>query len=573
MQPTSPNAAHDAKAHFRPAAVETKSELQAPMATNKPSTTPTLFERILDEIWTGVASSVMVEAILFPIDTLKHQQQLSSGSVMQIFMRIISEKGVGGLYHGLGGRLIQTVTSNVGFFIWQRVFLLHALAKYGRPIKQGGPPQLGTGMSLALNMLAQQLNRVLTTPIDVVANVNQGDPNSRGFISTFLRLARTGGRAALWRGLPVTLILAMNPALMFTLVAKAKDIVAARTGGPVSPSSIFWITGLAKTVSTFLTYPLIRAKVVTQTRGGDLWPTLLSLSRQEGVTGLYTGIWIMSYKTVFFNSLMMSLKNKLTALDSQRKKLFKRRQSVIATEGPWRRHVRVVQRGGETPWEAAARGASVAYLDGTWSFLHPAQLHILNEAARRFDHLVVGIHHDNCHQKAIGSLPAEVYTVRSLRLLTHTSVTSIVEGAPWAPTLDMISQLGITKVLSGSTRKDKTVLDTPAAPPSSPKPGTPHFRPGTGHDLDEHGTDPYIEVKRLGIYEEVPSLDRSTTEAWFKAASFVLFSPPGAVEDKNWEILAGHTQRGKARATSVPLRGRENTRATPSSATRSHSEK
>jgi hypothetical protein len=129
-----------------------------------------------------------------------------------------------------------------------------------------------------------------------------------------------------------------------------------------------------------LTYPLIRAKVVTQTHGGELWQTIVSLTGQEGIAGLYTGIWIMSYKTVLFNSLMMALKDKLAALELQRKKLFSRRMSVIAADGPWRRHVRVVQRNGETPWEAAARGASVAYLDGTWSFLHPAQQHVLNQA-------------------------------------------------------------------------------------------------------------------------------------------------------------------------------------------------
>jgi hypothetical protein len=121
----------------------------------------------------------------------------------------------------------------------------------------------------------------------------------------------------------------------------------------------------------------------------------------------------------------------------------------------------------------------------------------------------------------------------------------------------LISQLGITKVISGSTRKDRTVLDAPTSPKSTT------FRPDrqdrASSDLDE-GVDPYAEVKRMGIYEEVPSLDQKTTENWFKAASFVLFSPPGAVGNKNWEILeADHTLRAKNRASSVPTRGRETT--------------
>lgn len=57
--------------------------------------------------------------------------------------------------------------------------------------------------------------------------LSEADPNSKGFFNTFYRIGRTGGMAELWRGLPVALLLSLNPALMFTLVGKLSDFVKA----------------------------------------------------------------------------------------------------------------------------------------------------------------------------------------------------------------------------------------------------------------------------------------------------------------------------------------------------------
>eukprot|EP00747_Dinoflagellata_sp_TGD_P211574 gnl/TRDRNA2_/TRDRNA2_84796_c0_seq1.p1 gnl/TRDRNA2_/TRDRNA2_84796_c0~~gnl/TRDRNA2_/TRDRNA2_84796_c0_seq1.p1 ORF type:complete len:622 (+),score=132.40 gnl/TRDRNA2_/TRDRNA2_84796_c0_seq1:172-2037(+) len=510
---------------------------------------PNLGEKVLEEVRTGIASSLVAEAVLFPLDTLKLQQQLDGGTMVETFRRVLAMQGARAFYQGINGRLIQTITSNGCFFIWQTIFVTQALRRIS---SDDGPAQLGTGTSLIVNMLAQMWNRLLTTPVDVVANVNQADPHSKGFISTFAALVQTSGVSTLWRGISVTLILALNPALMFTLVGKLKDIVCMHKGeDALTAAQMFWITGISKFVATLLTYPLIRAKAVMQARGTGLFKTFADIAKKEGRSGLYSGLLIMSYKTVLFNALMMSLKQKLLVAFRKQKELAIRRSKLV--DGKWRRCVKVVK-GTESPWEAAARGASVAYVDGTWSFLHPAQQHVLAEAAKRTEHLVVGIHGDQTHLDAIGKTPPEGFIVRNTRLLTHRHVDSIIEDAPWDVTEDLIAQLGISKVFSGSILKHESVLDTPASPPakkSRSAPSTGSSPASAAGDENEDSTrkngdednDPYADCRRLGIFEEISSVDRSTTEAWFKAASFVLFSPPGAAAAETSEVLAAHLKR------------------------------
>jgi len=539
-----------------------------------------IVQKVLQEVRSGLISSVAAEAALFPLDTVKLRQQINGGSATQVFRRILKEQGATGLYQGLAGRLIQTITSNVGFFIWQTVFVQVALA---RKQGNGNKRQLGGAVSLILNMLAQQFNRLLTTPVDVVANVNQADPTSKGFFHTFAKLLREGGPSTLWRGLWVSLLLSLNPALMFTLVGKLSAFVSSVrcSSGPLGAQDIFWISGVSKSIATLLTYPLIRAKAVMQTFGSTkgLWATLALIAKDDGAGGLYSGVWLLSYKTVLFNSLMMALKQKVAAVlegpKIHRRESFRRWSSWV-WEGEWRQRLELTN-GSEKPWTVASKRSTVVYVDGSWSFLHPAQKHMLQEAAARGDHLIVGVHTDECHHLAVGTWPSECYAARLARLRKHPRISSILLEAPWVVTEELVRQLGITKVLSGSFTKqsDCTSLSVLVAfgefyDPSKRKTGASE----EGEDKEdqavvENGSneversmkeatllDPYATCKDLGVFEEVPSLNTvSEYDVWVhkvarllspdadpvQTVSRVLFSNVDASID--WRILVDDGDR------------------------------
>mmetsp|Transcript_32126 Transcript_32126/g.58749 ORF Transcript_32126/g.58749 Transcript_32126/m.58749 type:complete len:524 (-) Transcript_32126:27-1598(-) len=486
-----------------------------------------LLGKVLEEVKAGLVSSVVAEAALFPLDTVKLLQQIHGGTALQVFQGVMKQKGALGLYQGLIGRLIQTITSNVGFFMWQTILVQTAMARLQA---DNAAAHLSTGVSLVVNMLAQQFNRILTTPVDVVANVNQADPSSRGFFHTFVKLARTGGRPVLWRGLGLALVLSLNPALMFTLVAKLSALLKhlRKDESPLAAADMFWISGVSKAVATLVTYPLIRAKAVAQTSGapGGIVAMLKSILQKEGLNGLYQGVWILSYKTILFNSLMMALKQKFSALldrsAARPKEVAKTELTTVNVNEGWCSKTVLVQ-ATLMPWEIKG---SVIYVDGSWSHLHQAQEHLLKEASSRGDYMVVGVHSDQCMSDVMGSYPTECFSARIARLKKHPLVSAVVEDAPWEVTEDLLQQLGVSKVLAGSVSK---VQDCQSPP---------------GKDISPAAemSDPYGKCIELGMLEVVESLNDATEhDIWLSHVQRIIFSNVDASID--WRILVKDGKR------------------------------
>lgn len=179
-----------------------------------------------------------------------------------------------------------------------------------------------SSMRLLLNLLAKQLNWLCTVPFEVISSVNQLTPGSPGFVVTAVTLYRQGGVANFYRGLFISLVLAINPAIMNTLIttllrfaamvktAAGMDYEDARDHGPAIVGAV---TAVSKTLATLATYPLIRAKVLQQTSETQKAMSPLAIWRgilaEEGAGGLYRGVLAMSYKTVLWNVLMMMIKS------------------------------------------------------------------------------------------------------------------------------------------------------------------------------------------------------------------------------------------------------------------------
>jgi hypothetical protein len=108
-----------------------------------------IFEKVKAEIRTGLVSSVIAEAALFPLDVVKLQQQVLGVGALEVLRLVIKERGLAGLYKGLIGRLIQTITSNVGFFMWQTM----AMQAVSQHMQVEPGKKLSTGMSLVVNSL------------------------------------------------------------------------------------------------------------------------------------------------------------------------------------------------------------------------------------------------------------------------------------------------------------------------------------------------------------------------------------------------------------------------------------
>ncbi|CAJ1327005.1 unnamed protein product [Effrenium voratum] len=277
---------------------------------------------VLANALSGTVGSVLAEAVLFPVDTIKLKVQTASATNAQGFLAtlisFLRKAGIQGLYRGIGAALIKESVHSLNYWIFHgtlfRLFTEFDDTSATAPMRR-----------LVLNLLSKQLNWLCTVPFEVISSVNQLSDKSPGFAATAHMLYKEGGLGAFYRGLTVSLILAINPAIMNTLITSilriramvrqscgedhldARDHSAAVVGG---------ITALSKTIATILTYPLIRAKVLQQTAAsqyaGAAFPEVLRrVLMTEGIGGLYQGMLAMSYKTILWNSLMMVFKHLL----------------------------------------------------------------------------------------------------------------------------------------------------------------------------------------------------------------------------------------------------------------------
>lgn len=274
---------------------------------------------ILSHAVSGTVGSMLAEGLLFPVDTVRLQVQTNTDAKSSGFLstgvEIVMQSGLCGLYRGFGASILKETVHSLNFWIFHGVLFKYASS---HDDTSRTPPM----RRLLLNLAAKQLNWLCTVPFEVISNVNQLSPGSPGFLATAGMLYNVDGMGAFYRGLAVSLILAINPAIMNTLItsllrlvtlvrqARGEDYVDARDH---NAAVVGMATGISKGIATVLTYPLIRAKVLQQTNGtsGSLQRVLRQIVAREGVAGLYRGMLAMSYKTVLWNSLMMAFKHLL----------------------------------------------------------------------------------------------------------------------------------------------------------------------------------------------------------------------------------------------------------------------
>jgi ElaB/YqjD/DUF883 family membrane-anchored ribosome-binding protein len=274
---------------------------------------------VLSHVVSGICGSLFAEQVLFPLDTIKVRAQTAdagtSGNFITIALRILQVEGLLGFYKGLRGALFKESFHSANFWLWHTLIVRKAVLR-----NEGG-----TSLLLR-NLFCKQLNWLCTTPLEVLSTLNQTTPGTPGLWACAVALYSQGGLGELYRGLPISCALAINPAIMMVLIHKQQQLLtvirmqmgedgpSARKHGPVA---MFWTTAIAKIIATVLTYPFIRAKVLIQVRGGGLFsvPAVLrQIVSEEGYGGLFKGIVAMTWKTVLHNSLMMSLKHYLSPL-------------------------------------------------------------------------------------------------------------------------------------------------------------------------------------------------------------------------------------------------------------------
>lgn len=146
----------------------------------------------------------------------------------------------------------------------------------------------------------------------------------------------------------------------------------------------------------------------------------------------------------------------------------------------------------------------VVYVAGAWDMFHGAHVHLLEQARKFGDYLIVGVHNDGIINSHLGmNYPIMNMQERALSVIGCKFVDDVLIDAPYDITSTMLSSLKVTAVVRGSMQvdaerfdpideefKDKVAPDTPASGPRK----YPYMR------------DPYAIPREKGILHVVPSI-------------------------------------------------------------------
>ncbi len=173
-----------------------------------------------------------------------------------------------------------------------------------------------------------------------------------GLTATVKAIYAKGGIKAFWAGLGPSCLLVINPAVHFMALDQLKvmykrliiqrkklDKRSSRvrvTAAALSPLEAFFIGAAAKSLATSVTFPLIRAKVLSMSRGrhdlggnrrvngmrneGEInnnFATLDVISeviRNEGFAGLYKGLGVQLSRSALAAAIMFTTREQLEKL-------------------------------------------------------------------------------------------------------------------------------------------------------------------------------------------------------------------------------------------------------------------
>ena len=253
----------------------------------------------------GCFGGLFATFCVYPLDLVKSRVSghvKSAGDAddttwRDVLRGIVREKGLAGLYEGMGGRAAQCFVEDFVFFWWFASVKSAVAARVQR--REGRARPLTILESLLAGAVAGVINNACTIPFDVVATNRQiasastsreasTRSASRAYLDTIRDVRAKGGLRAFWSGMAPSCLLVVNPAVNFAAFdrlkmtynrAKARararggsrvatsDIDAATT--PLGPLEAFLIGAASKAIATTITFPLIRAKVLMMRRAGS----------------------------------------------------------------------------------------------------------------------------------------------------------------------------------------------------------------------------------------------------------------------------------------------------------------
>lgn len=278
----------------------------------------------------AVAGELLTTLMFYPIELIKSRLQatVQAGGagggykyrgLAHGLLCVVKEEGVAGLFTGLNSVILRATTSEVAM-IYASEFLLGCYRLV-----------CGRGDSIAavpLRTLGGWASVFLTLPFETVATrVTTTRPPISATAATRV-LLKEGGLPALWSGLPVSLVLCLNPALMLSTVDWLRRLlfVFLRFRGQqireevMNVKQAMVVGAVAKVLTLSVIYPLMRGKVLLQVSddpNAGIFQVLRWVFRNEGVQSLYQGLGAQMSKSIGSAAVKYAVKEEVETRSQQ----------------------------------------------------------------------------------------------------------------------------------------------------------------------------------------------------------------------------------------------------------------
>jgi adenine nucleotide transporter 17 len=168
---------------------------------------------------------------------------------------MIEKEGIKSFYKGLKMALIATVASYGIYFFCYRFWKNYLTSKFNIT-------NLETKHIALCTFLSGTTSTCLANPlwfINTRLTLAKAD-NKKGIFETASSILKTEGIWAFFKGVFPNMILVTNPIINFIVYEKLKQWLLVNKFS-VNSAQIFIISGIAKTLATFATYPMLTVKV------------------------------------------------------------------------------------------------------------------------------------------------------------------------------------------------------------------------------------------------------------------------------------------------------------------------
>lgn len=238
--------------------------------------------------------------------------------------------GLTGFYDGVAVAALHSILEKFGYFYAYAVLR----AWYVRTVL-GPSGQLSVGANLAVGYAAEFAHLGVTLPLErVFVRIQTG--KDTGLVAALQSIVAESGVGGLYAGWRTFLILALKPAIEFTVFEQIKAVVLrgrGKGGVVLGAAEAFVLGAVARGVSTFICFPATRVKTMLQAKtesskkansarrvsfhlGTPQRPAspvaeVNHLLREQGLSALYQGIGPEITRGVMSSAIKMAVKERV----------------------------------------------------------------------------------------------------------------------------------------------------------------------------------------------------------------------------------------------------------------------